>query len=225
LAALGVGSSSALAREGGPGWRDVLASDRPTLALDPPARDPGRFERQIDVRNDPDDACAGIRVVCPLICEGQTPRIDPGRLMVNYSPRGDPDLERERTPTRTGSDPATTWRSRNGPGRPGAIPTQTARRRVGGARALNKEAIRDVAIRAAPVRCPHKPNAEPRPNTFTQRPRPHERGGDRPGASPSQPPTETTHRNAALPRLREETRTPQDTGTAGSVAAAALTRP
>jgi hypothetical protein len=52
---------------------------------------------------------------------------------------------------------------------------------------VGRAVIRDVAIRAAPVRCPHKQNPEPRPNTFTRRPRPHERGGDRHGAPPIQP--------------------------------------
>ena len=78
------------------------------------------------------------------------------------------------------------WSVSSGPShargrRPGPRDARWRRERLG------RAVIGDVAIRATPVRCPHKQNAEPRPNTFTQRPRPPERGGDRHRAPPIQP--------------------------------------
>jgi hypothetical protein len=84
-----------------------------STACGPPALGAGRFERHMDVENDPDLSALVSRVVEPLICEGED----------------DPDCAAPR------------WR----------------RERVG------RAVIRDVAIRATPVRCPHKrtPNHAP----------------------------------------------------------------
>jgi hypothetical protein len=77
-----------------------------------------------------------------------------------------------------------------------------------GASALNREVIRDVGIRAAPRSVPTQMRAEPQCITFTQRRRPHERGGDVTERRPANP-ARTTSRSrprrrqqeAALPRL------------------------